>query len=91
MKRENNTYVFNSGFKPMITNLEDTSYGVCGAPMTADDSLKILSSYLLGDSFYIAMSVSQEQANAIIVKNILDKYSTKWKKTTHNMKNCMDY
>lgn len=75
-----NNHKFNNGFKSMILNLEDHSYGICPAPMSANTALDILSSYLLGDDFYITMSVSPEQANSIVVRNILSKYSKKWKK-----------
>lgn len=82
MKRNKklNNYIFNNGFKSMILNLEDHSYGVCPAPMSANVALEILSSYLLGDDFCINMTVSPDQANSVVVQNILFKYSKKWKK-----------
>ena len=79
-KMKPNNHKFNNGFKPMILNLEDKSYGVCPAPMSATVALDILSSYLLGDDFCINMTVSPDQATSVVVQNILFKYSKKWKK-----------
>jgi hypothetical protein len=42
--------------------------------------LDILTSYLLGDDWYVVDSMSTEQCNAIVVEQILDKYSKKWQK-----------
>ena len=73
-------YVYNKGFEPIRENICDTSYGLCPAPMDAQQALDILASYLLGDDWYIAGSLNVEQANACIVERILDKHSKKWKK-----------
>jgi hypothetical protein len=73
-------YKYNKGFEPMKENICDTSYGICPAPLSAQQALDILTSYLLGDDWYIASSVSQEQGNAIATEQILDKYSKKWRK-----------
>jgi hypothetical protein len=73
-------YKYNKGFKAMKDNVCDTSYGFCPAPMKAQEALDILTSYLLGDDWYTAMSVNIEQGNAIITEQILDKFSKKWKK-----------
>ncbi len=77
MKQE---YKYNKGFEALKDNICDTSYGVCPPPMKAQEALDILTSYLLGDDWYIAGSMSIEQANACVVEQILDKYSKKWKK-----------
>ena len=71
---------YNKGFEALKTNICDTSYGLCPAPMDAQEALNILTSYLLGDDWYIAGSMSVEQANACVVEQILDKYSKKWRK-----------
>lgn len=71
---------YNKSFKDMKENIEDTSYGVCPAPMTAQQALLILCDYLLGQDWYCAISASQEQVNAIIIEQILDKYSKQWRK-----------
>jgi hypothetical protein len=73
-------YRYNKGFEAMKNNVCDISCGLCPAPMKAQEALDILTSYLLGDDWYIAISVNTEQCNAIITEQILDKYSKKWKK-----------
>ncbi len=73
-------YRYNKGFEAMKNNVCDTSCGLCPAPMNAQEALDILTSYLLGDDWYIAISVNTEQCNAIITEQILDKFSKKWKK-----------
>ncbi len=74
------SYKYNEGFEAMKDNICDTSCGIIPAPMDAQTGLDILTKYLLGKDYYIAASVSTEQANAIVVEQILDKYSRKWKK-----------
>lgn len=73
-------YEYNKGFEPLKENICNTDYGLCPAPMDAQQALDILTSYLLGDNWYTAAPVSVEQCNAIITEQILDKYSKKWKK-----------
>ena len=73
-------YKYNKSFEPMRENICDTSYGLCPAPMDAQQALYILSDYLLGDDWYFASSCNVEQGNAMVVELILDKYSKKWKK-----------
>ena len=73
-------YNYNKGFEAMKNNICDTSYGLCPAPMKAQEALDILTSYLLGDDWYVATSMSTDQVNACVVEQILDKYSKKWKK-----------
>lgn len=75
-----NDYKYNNSFTTMQHNIEDTTYGLCPAPMEAQVALEILTSYLLGDDWYTSAPLSVEQANACIVEQILDKYSRKWKK-----------
>lgn len=70
----------------MRDNIEDTTYGLCPAPMDAQEALNILTSYLLGDDWYITGSMNVEQANACVVEQILDKYSKKWRKDWKNYK-----
>lgn len=77
MKKE---YKYSKGFEAMKDNVCDTSCGLCPAPMKAQEALDILTSYLLGDDWYTAMSINTEQCNAIITEQILDKFSKKWKK-----------
>jgi hypothetical protein len=73
-------YRYNKGFEAIKDNVCDTSYGLCPTPMNAQEALNILTSYLLGDDWYIACSMNVEQANTCVVEQILDKFSKKWKK-----------
>jgi hypothetical protein len=80
-------YKYNRGFEAMKNNVCDTSYGLCPAPMAAQEALDILTSYLLGDDYYVANSMSQTQMNALITEQILDKYSKKWVKDWNHFEN----
>lgn len=80
-------YKYNKGFEAMKNNVCDTSYGLCPAPMSAQEALDILTSYLLGDDYYVASSMSQDQMNAVITEQILDKYSKKWVKDWNHFEN----
>ena len=80
-------YKYNRGFEAMKNNVCDTSYGLCPAPMSAQEALDILTSYLLGDDYYVANSMSQTQMNAVITEQILDKYSKKWVKDWNHFEN----
>ena len=73
-------YKYNKGFEAVKNNICDTSYGLCPTPMNAQEALDILTSYLLGDDWYVVTSMSMDQVNACVVEQILDKYSKKWKK-----------
>ena len=64
----------------MKDNICNTSYGLCPAPMEAQQALDILVSYLLVDDWYVVMPLNVKQVNACVVEQILDKYSKKWKK-----------
>jgi uncharacterized membrane protein len=80
-------YKYNRGFEAMKNNVCDTSYGLCPAPMSAQGALDILTSYLLGDDYYVANSMSPAQMNAVITEQILDKYSKKWVKDWNHFEN----
>jgi hypothetical protein len=80
-------YKYNRGFEAMKNNVCDTSYGLCPAPMSAQEALDILTSYLLGDDYYVANSMSPAQMNAVITEQILDKYSKKWVKDWNHFEN----
>jgi hypothetical protein len=73
-------YSYNKGFEALKNNICDTSCGLYPAPMEAQEALDILTSYLLGDDWYVVDSIGPKQVNAIITEQILDKYSKKWKK-----------
>ena len=45
--------------------------------LTAEEALDILCRELLGEDYYIADPVGGEQANAIIVRDILSQYQRK--------------
>lgn len=80
-------YKYNKGFEAMKNNVCDTSYGLCPAPMAAQEALDILTSYLLDDDYYVANSMSSDQMNAVITEQILDKYSKKWRKDWNHFEN----
>lgn len=81
-------YKYNRSFGAMRTNIEDTSYGVCPAPMNAQLALNILTDYLLGEDWYVVLSGSVEQINACAVEQILDKYSKQWQKDWKTYEKC---
>ena len=54
-------------------------------------ALNILVRYLLGEDYYIVDPVGQTQANAIIVDDILKKYSSKYRKELRQEKNLENY
>lgn len=66
--------------KKLFKILSDETYGICPAPMSAEDALQILTDYLLGEDFYISMPLSPQQANTEIVATILKKYSKEYNK-----------
>jgi hypothetical protein len=73
-------YKYNKGFEALKNNICDTSCGLYPAPMEAQEALDILTSYLLGDDWYVVDPMNTKQVNSIITEQILDKYSKKWKK-----------
>ena len=64
----------------MRATIEDTAYGICPAPLKAQAAINILCDYLLGEDWYVSMSIGVDQVNTCIVEQILDKYSKGWKK-----------
>jgi hypothetical protein len=48
--------------------------------MTADEALQVLVEELLGEEYYYVDPVGGQQANAIVVKDILKKYAPKKKR-----------
>lgn len=83
-------YKYNEGFEPMKDNICSTDYGLCPAPMDAQQALDILTSYLLGDDWYVVMSMNTKQCNAVVVEQILDKYSKKWRKDWNHFESNWD-
>lgn len=67
-------YKFNSGFKCMRKAIEET-HEIDLATMR-----DVLCDYLLGTDYYIVDPVTPEQANLVILCEILDKYSKQWRK-----------
>ena len=52
----------------------------CPPPMDAQVAINFLSDYLIGENWYVALPLSQEQVNTEIVNKILDKFSSRfWK------------
>ena len=66
--------------KKLFEILKNDTYGLCPAPMSSIDAIDILTEYLLGEDFYIAMPLNREQANTSIVYQILMQYSKKFRK-----------
>ena len=66
--------------KKFLQIIEDDSYGLCPAPMSADLAINVLVDYLLGEDFYIVTSMSREQAYTELVATILEKYSKAYRK-----------
>ena len=65
-------------------------------PMTKEEAFDLLCDYFLGDNYYIADPVSQHQANAIMVDDIVRWYESKYstrikenKETSSFFKDCM--
>ena len=54
--------------------------GLCPEPINANAVIDMLSDYLLGENFYIAMPLNGEQANAVILDRILSIYSNDYTK-----------
>ena len=77
-------YKYNKSFEDLKENICDTSCGICPAPMEAQFALNILTDYLLGEDWYVAMPLNTKQVNACVVEQILDKYSKQWKKDWKN-------
>lgn len=60
--------------------LKDNTYGVCPAPTDSKIAMQVLTDYLLGEDWYIPMSLSPGQATTCIVDSILSKYSKQYRK-----------
>ena len=60
--------------------LTNEDYGIMPAPLNDKLAIQILYEYLLGEDFYIPSPLSPEQANLVIVHNILMDYSRRYKK-----------
>ena len=58
----------------------DDKENIFAPPLEPQKALNILTSYLLGDNYYIESPVNGKQANFIIVKDILTRNSKKFKK-----------
>ena len=83
-------YKYNKGFETLKENICTADYGLCPAPMDAQQALDALTSYLLGDDWYTVMPLSVKQCNAIVVEQILDKYSKKWRKDWNHYEKLLD-
>ena len=66
--------------------------------MTKEEGFDLLCDYFLGDNYYIVDPVSQTQANAIIVDDIIRCYKSKYSNRTKEnkepsefFKECMKY
>lgn len=57
----------------------DDTYGICPAPTPSGLALNVLCDYILGEGWYIATSMNQEQAYTVIVDHILTKVSAEYR------------
>lgn len=48
--------------------------------LEAQEGINFLAKYLLGEDWYIASPLPNEQANTVIVSEILNKYSKRYRK-----------
>lgn len=74
------TYKYNRGFDGLIEISLDDTFGLMPAPMSSGMAMDILVSYLLGDDWYVAVSMNGDQCNTVAVNEILRKYSKKYRK-----------
>lgn len=70
----------NKKFDELMKIATDDKYGMMLAPMPAQTALDILVSYLLGEDWYLAASMSEEQANTEAVLEILYRHSKQYRK-----------
>lgn len=68
--------------KKSLALKKENPYGICHEPTSAQDALNKLSSYLLGEDWYVTLPILQEQVNTCIVDSILSKYSKKYNEET---------
>ena len=54
--------------------------GLCDPPLDAQKAVNFLKKYLLGDSWYVAVSENTSQVNCAAVHQILLKYSKEYRK-----------
>lgn len=66
---------------------EEISYG----GVSDKTALNILVRYLLGEDYYITDPVGVTQANAILVDDILKRYSSRYRKELRQEKNLENY
>ena len=74
--------------KKFLDIIESKKYGIMPDVISADLAIQVLSEYLLGEDWYITDPVSQEQANTIIVAEILDTYSRDFRKDLNQRRWC---
>lgn len=77
-------------FKKILTDNQDKNNAlpyierdICPPSTSAQLALDCLCDIFLGEDFYIAFPVCQEQANTVILYDILRKYDKSFKKWTN--------
>lgn len=73
------SYKYNKEFDSLLEFSLDGRWGMMPAPMSSDTALDILVSYLLGEDWYVAASISQEQCIHTAVLAILQNYSKQYR------------
>lgn len=69
----------------LLTKVLDNSYGLCPAPMQAQEALDYLYAYLLGEDYILGDSFNVEQGNNALIQAILVKYSKEFRKDISNI------
>jgi uncharacterized protein CbrC (UPF0167 family) len=68
-------------FREMVYKNSKEDYGMCPPPIDAQSAFNVLMKHFLGDDWYTTMPMCQEQVNAEVVYEILEKYPGYKKKT----------
>ena len=66
--------------KKFFEIIRDDTYGICPAPTSSGLALNVLCDYILGEDWYIATSMNEEQAYTVIVDHILTKVSEEYRR-----------
>lgn len=58
----------------------DDPINLCDPPLEPQEAVNFLCDYLLGEDWYVVMPESTKQVNSVIVFEILEKYSKRFRK-----------
>jgi len=54
-----------------VVKFEDKDYGICPAPLPAQEAVNLLIEHFLGDDWYVTLSMGSEQVNMEAVFEII--------------------